>query len=265
MTTTPTPTPSPTPRTDAAWKNYENMVVFARTLETELASANKLLEASLDALSELDSIKQHVIPSYSIKLAAAQDEIARLKAIGPVSNASEADVYQWLHAELAALRAEKKEALDDLHDRDGEYETLKAENTRLRGLLDDMLRDYETVCSTHKAVQMKSAENARDTLRADNAKLRGLLRGGATLIAQERQRQVSAEGWDAGHDDEHDEGEMAQAAACYCLQSDRNWPWNLEWWKPCPQNRIKELTKAGALVAAEIDRLNRAELKEERK
>jgi hypothetical protein len=99
--------------------------------------------------------------------------------------------------------------------------------------------------------------------RAENAKLRGLLRGGATLIAQERQRQVSAEGWDAGHDDEHDEDEMAQAAACYCLQSDRNWPWNLEWWKPCPQNRIKELIKAGALIAAEIDRLIRAELNKE--
>ena len=33
------------------------------------------------------------------------------------------------------------------------------------------------------------------------------------------------------------------------------WPWNLIWWKPTPNDRIRELVKAGALIAAEIDRL----------
>ena len=33
------------------------------------------------------------------------------------------------------------------------------------------------------------------------------------------------------------------------------WPWNGSYWKPTPDDRIKELTKAGALIAAEIDRL----------
>ena len=31
--------------------------------------------------------------------------------------------------------------------------------------------------------------------------------------------------------------------------------WDDTWWKPTPDNRIKELIKAGALIAAEIDRL----------
>jgi hypothetical protein len=40
------------------------------------------------------------------------------------------------------------------------------------------------------------------------------------------------------------------------------WPWKPDWWKPSPgtdeEARIRELAKAGALIAAEIDRLQRA-------
>lgn len=35
------------------------------------------------------------------------------------------------------------------------------------------------------------------------------------------------------------------------------WPFSQEWWKPTPDDRIRELAKAGALIAAEIDRLQR--------
>ena len=38
---------------------------------------------------------------------------------------------------------------------------------------------------------------------------------GIERIAKERQRQVSVEGWTPQHDDEHKDGEMAIAAACY--------------------------------------------------
>lgn len=95
---------------------------------------------------------------------------------------------------------------------------------------------------------------------------------GVELIAAERKRQVEKEGWSAGHDDEHDDGEIARAAACYALPpevrawkklnhiTDTLWPWFAEWWKPCPDDRVRELVKAGALIAAEIDRLQRAAL-----
>jgi hypothetical protein len=33
------------------------------------------------------------------------------------------------------------------------------------------------------------------------------------------------------------------------------WPWSKHWWKPTPNDRVRELVKAGALIAAEIDRL----------
>lgn len=90
---------------------------------------------------------------------------------------------------------------------------------------------------------------------------------GAELIAAERQRQISEEGWTADHDNEHEDGEMAKAACCYADHDDicrrrydesphEHWPWDEEWWKPSG-NRIRDLTKAGALIAAEIDRLQR--------
>lgn len=79
------------------------------------------------------------------------------------------------------------------------------------------------------------------------------------LIAAERQRQLDAEGWTPEHDDEHQGGELATAAACYLLPDvcDDWWPWAWNYWKPTPNDRMRELVKAGALIAAEIDRLRR--------
>lgn len=85
------------------------------------------------------------------------------------------------------------------------------------------------------------------------------------LIAAERRRQIEMEGWTPEHDDEeHGMGQLAAAAACYALPPDEDepsdppkfWPWGKEWWKP--GDRVHELTKAGALIVAEIDRLQRA-------
>jgi hypothetical protein len=85
---------------------------------------------------------------------------------------------------------------------------------------------------------------------------------GVRLIAEERERQITREGWDEEHDDEHTDNELAVAAACYAMprwhknRMPARWPWDREWWKP--GDRIRELSKAGALIAAEIDRLLRA-------
>ncbi len=91
---------------------------------------------------------------------------------------------------------------------------------------------------------------------------------GAEMIAVERQRQIVIEGWTREHDDLHDHEELAHAAAAYATphharrQHDEDgppvgWPWDDEWWKPS-ENRVLELVKAGALIAAEIDRRSRA-------
>lgn len=100
-------------------------------------------------------------------------------------------------------------------------------------------------------------------------------------VLAERQRQITAEGWTPEHDDDHDEGEMAYAAAGYAaavsdhLQAVKNEfdapgeptiadevtqpplnPWPHGWeFKPAQARRM--LVKAGALILAEIERLDR--------
>lgn len=92
------------------------------------------------------------------------------------------------------------------------------------------------------------------------------------LIRAERKRQMTKEKWTPGHDDLHNAGELARGAACYATperfrlrrvpKSRRSlpviWPWHRSYWKPTPDDRIRELVKAGALIVAEIERLQRA-------
>lgn len=90
-------------------------------------------------------------------------------------------------------------------------------------------------------------------------------------IELERARQQLVEGWTCEHDDAHDGGEMAIAAACYAAHHDgdedtprwsllRWWPWDAKWFKPT--DRRRDLVKAGALIVAEIERLDRAAAKQ---
>lgn len=95
-------------------------------------------------------------------------------------------------------------------------------------------------------------------------------------IGLERARQVEAEGFDEAHDDAHDKGELARAAAAYCVQASYSdkvqrerakhgqppvvWPfrWSWAWWKP--KDRRRNLVRAAALIVAEIERLDRGGL-----
>lgn len=85
---------------------------------------------------------------------------------------------------------------------------------------------------------------------------------GVEMIEAERERQISSEGWTFEHDDDHAEGELALAAQCYVMESVQPgegyalWPWESRWWKPS-NDPIRNLVKAGALIAAEIDRVQR--------
>lgn len=91
---------------------------------------------------------------------------------------------------------------------------------------------------------------------------------GAELITAERQRQIDVEGYTPAHDEKFTSGSLGAAAASYALPPDSyertgmdiplTWPWSGQYWKPSPGDRIRELAKAGALIAAEIDRLQRA-------
>ena len=96
-----------------------------------------------------------------------------------------------------------------------------------------------------------------------------------TSVVAERQRQIKAEGYTAEHDDKHDSGELAGAAACYArhvnarswvflqdrFDAYRNepvpnaWPLDAASWKP--RSPREDMVKATALGLAEIERMDR--------
>lgn len=106
---------------------------------------------------------------------------------------------------------------------------------------------------------------------------------GAEMINAERKRQIEEEGFDKEHDKQHTDFELAEAAICYAYEASREglnvcieepyiesvygdaWPedWYYVHWKPEPrdggtiktEHSIRMLIKAGALIAAQIDRL----------
>lgn len=93
-----------------------------------------------------------------------------------------------------------------------------------------------------------------------------------TNIVAERERQKSVEGWTTQHDDEHDRNELGYAASCYAdpgfinngdpnSESPRNWPWDDDWWKP--KSYRENLVRAGALILAELERIDREEDREQ--
>lgn len=107
---------------------------------------------------------------------------------------------------------------------------------------------------------------------------------GMELIALERNRQIAEEGWTPEHDATNFPREwyknvvvvpLIDAASEYLkagraavlvlpetndgvgasrLSVPEHWPWHPSWWKPS-DDPVRNLVKAGALIAAEIDRL----------
>lgn len=109
------------------------------------------------------------------------------------------------------------------------------------------------------------------------------MKNGIELISAERHRQIEKEGWTKDHDILHKRCELSMVAALYAspvllyqkldqangIRFIDPWPW-LDKWDKRPKNgnllldpvdsvsnkqRIKNLSKVGALIAAEIDRL----------
>ena len=117
------------------------------------------------------------------------------------------------------------------------------------------------------------------------------MKTGAELIVEERKRQIEVEGYIQEHDLSHDVSEFLDAAVSYITPNHKRptldvtntldrqpsyavicdrvgingkvyklrilppsiWPWGEQYWKPSPKDRIRELVKAAALIAAAID------------
>lgn len=159
-------------------------------------------------------------------------------------------------------------------------ESLRAEVERLRAYLGESNDRYNTMI---RAMAAEAGCDARESavMIAFGRALKAQrdqhltpppdadLTPAARDVLAERRRQVEVEGWDADHDDEHNHGELAGAAAAYAtLHSHLRpevvvdeelmqllWPFSPAWLKPTGPRR--DLVKAGALILAEIERLDR--------
>jgi hypothetical protein len=119
---------------------------------------------------------------------------------------------------------------------------------------------YDEFFAEAKARGCKLPDNLSEIL-ASHASNAGEYTAAARDVLAERRRQVGAEGWTVAHDDTHCNGEMAQAAACYAIKSAglsapaKFWPWSVHWFKGSDPRRC--LVKAGALILADIERIDR--------
>ena len=102
------------------------------------------------------------------------------------------------------------------------------------------------------------------------------MKTGIELIAEERKRQIEVEGYSAQHDSQHNASEFVYAAIAYTeaakvgvncqdigntneteimlrkVEMGKNYPFG---WDFKPSTNVRDLVKAGALIAAAIDRL----------
>lgn len=91
---------------------------------------------------------------------------------------------------------------------------------------------------------------------------------GIDRIKAERTRQIKKLGYTPEKDESYHPGTLAMAATCYARAAvekqrtgtvpppNSNWPFHQDSWKP-GEDPVRMLEKAGALIAAEIDRINR--------
>jgi len=145
-------------------------------------------------------------------------------------------------------------------------------------LRSELARIYEYLCAGR-------VMSAIVTMQTAAARFNG--KSALADIGAERRRQIEAEGFNPDHDDDlHGQGDLARAGAAYAqvaagtpdykdglwptrssvsgqqyaVAAPECWPWDQKWWKPKDPRR--DLVRAGALILAEIERLDRAAARE---
>lgn len=130
-----------------------------------------------------------------------------------------------------------------------------------------------TRCEFNASAHAREAEWKHDAKRAEAVRAEREAHSlAAHDVIAERLRQMSAEVWTPKHDDAHTDDSLAMVAAIYALPEEWRdvlsveggmelpalWPrsWHPSWWKP--KDRRRDLIRAGALIIAEIERLDRA-------
>ena len=157
----------------------------------------------------------------------------------------------------------------------------EANPVNILALVEALEKAQQRIAELEEAEQKLCAANVTLDARAELAERRlaemesRTVTAAAADVLAERQRQVTAEGWSPKHDDQYKNTELAFAASCYAFHAaaaswdledngipydshpvPKQWPWDPSWWRPTDARR--DLVKAGALILAEIERIDRA-------
>jgi len=134
----------------------------------------------------------------------------------------------------------------------------------------DQTGPYEEYEDSDGDMWARPVQVAQDNELSGNS---GELNSAARAVLTERRRQIEDEGWTPEHDDEHASDEIAALACFYAMPpAARDWDASSTGygptlgeailpvdWHAISGDRRRELIKAGALILAEIERLDRAQ------
>jgi hypothetical protein len=236
-----------TAREDAADLSAK-LAAAEQSRDTWNNSCTNLLKQNTSLIKEANEARDQLLAANA-KLAAA--EMAR--------DHNERAVHETRKYERAALN-ERDEARPIAREAEAANGRLKAAKATVVACLN--------TANERLGLAWKECDRLKAELAKADANLVGAEPCGVTLIADERRRQMEELHWTPQHDDSHGNWELSRAAICYASMGaggpfsnpshdnpPEGWPWH-GWWKPSP-DPIRNLVKAGALLAAEIDRLRR--------
>ena len=226
---------------DASWEEFESEAHRAKT---------KTIEALQSAIAERD------------RQEAEQAELTRLRA---EAAAREQKEREERIAREAAERAQREAEAKAHAEREANIKReAEAKASAERRELELKLAAERAEREKAEAIQREQQAKA-DAAPQAQAVERDALTPAARDVLAERARQVSAEGWTPERDDQYTDCQLAAAAASYAvcgkdpkalkLMGVTAWPWRDYWWKP--ETYRRNLEKAGALILAEIERIDR--------
>lgn len=215
--------------------------------------SDKLTDYAIEAIGRLESLADNDIDSDYFAIVSNSENGQEVTEEYVITNVA-AETAVLIKKLLAALKLEQEQS--------AYYEQ---HMWNVHGLAESESQRAEAA-----EQRLELVREQRDNELRTNAELERRLQQPALAdVMTERQRQINAEGWTPEHDDEHENNEMAFAAACYSLYAGNpypgqgytppEWPWDAEFWRPSTERR--DLVKAGALILAEIERLDRAAAK----
>lgn len=178
--------------------------------------------------------------------------------------------YMAQVAKTVVMRNSLNAGADRIEQLDRAIEDLTLSNAKVSASNGQLRADLALANEQHACTIDVLEQTRRDLAAAQGKVGRPSIRD----VLSERERQVSQEGWTPEHDDEHEAGDLCLAGACYAMHTTMMfegnqqsavpspWPFEASWWKPKDERR--NLVRAAALILAEIERIDRAALAEDR-